>query len=72
MSAHRSPPTEAPDSRETAFSSFDPSELSGKIAFTFSSRIWSTSRLMSFDEGCAWLERDGISAPTTSSPYRSA
>ena len=62
------PPEPAPDSRDTARSSFGLSELSGKIALTPAVRICSTSRAVSPDDGCAAVDSEGISAPITSMP----
>ena len=51
-----------------ASSSFALTALSGKIASTPSARICSTRRWTSPAEAWAWVESDGITAPTTSMP----
>jgi Fur family ferric uptake transcriptional regulator len=67
-SAYSLPPTLAPASRAIARSMSGLTELSGKTASTCSRRIWSTSFCTSPADACAWVESDGITAPTTSTP----
>ena len=68
MSAHSGRPTRAPASRAIAASTFGLTELSAKTALTRSRRIVAISSAVSPADGCATVERAGMTAPTTRSP----